>query len=144
MTLDELYLNCEKYGVKLTDEDRKADGCIHGFLAAKICKENFNINDEVYDAIYYHTCGKANMTMIEKIIYISDFIEPLRRFRDQVSAVRKFAYTNIDKAIVVACEYTLKFLTDRNKYIHSNSLKTYNYYKKITENFWGNYIWIVN
>lgn len=131
MTLDELFSNCEKYGVNLSEEDRMADGCIHGFLAAKMCKDLFDINDEVYNAIYFHTCGKPDMTNLEKIIYIADFIEPLRRFRDKVSDVRKLAFTDIDSAIVAASKASVSFLTKREKFIHSNTIKTLKYYKDI-------------
>ena len=131
MGINEMLLMCEKYNVELSDEDKQADGCIHGFLAAKICKDKFNINDEVYNAIYYHTCGRPNMTILEKIIYVSDFIEPLRRFRDRVEEVRKMAYINIDKAVVLSSEMGLKHLKATNKFIHSNTQKTIEYYKKL-------------
>ena len=131
MSINEMLLMCEKYNVELSDEDKQADGCIHGFLAAKICKDKFNINDEVYNAIYYHTCGRPNMTILEKIIYISDFIEPLRRFRDRVEEVRKMAYINIDKAVVLSSEMGLKHLKATNKFIHSNTQKTIEYYKEL-------------
>lgn len=134
MTLDELLANCDKYQVELTEEDRLADGCIHGFLAAKMCKELFVINDEVYNAIYFHTCGRPNMTILEKIIYVSDFIEPLRRFRDHVSDIRKIAFTNIDLAVVKSSEASVEFLKKREKFIHSNTIKTLEYYKNIINN----------
>ena len=129
LSYDEMLSMCEKYNVNLTEEDKNADGCIHGFLAAKVCKEKYDINDEVYNAIYYHTCGRPNMTALEKIIYISDFIEPLRRFRDRVEEVRKLAYSNIDKAIVLSAEMSLSHLVKTNKFIHSNTVKTLEYYK---------------
>ena len=133
-TYDELLIECEKYNVNLSEEDKKSDGCIHGFLAAKVCKDKYNINDAVYNAIYYHTCGRPNMTTLEKIIYMADFVEPLRRFRDKVAEIRKMSYINIDKAIVMASELSLKFLNDRGKYIHSNTIKTLNYYKDLINN----------
>ena len=134
LTLDELFSECNKYNVHLSEEDKKADGCIHGFLAAKVCKDKFQINDEVYNAIYYHTCGRPNMNSLEKIIYVSDFIEPLRRFRDKVSDIRELAYKDIDLAVVKASEASLAFLNKRNKFIHSNTIKTLEYYKNIVSN----------
>lgn len=125
---------CEKNGVKLTNEDKLADGCIHGFLAAKICKDKFNINDRVYDAIYYHTCGRPNMTILEKIIFMSDFIEPLRKFRDMVSDIRELTFKDIDKAIIYASELNLEFLVKKEKYIHTNTINTLEYYKNLVNN----------
>ncbi len=130
MSVDEMLRLSKEHGLQLSDEDIKADGCIHGFLAAKLCKDKFGINDEVYNAIYYHTCGKPNMNALEKIIYISDFIEPLRRFRDRVSDIRRLCFTNIDLAIVKSSEASLEFLKRNNKFIHSNTIKTLEYYKE--------------
>lgn len=129
LSTEEMLTMCEEHNVNLTEEDKNADGCIHGFLAAKVCKDKFNISEEVYNAIYYHTCGRPNMTVLEKIIYIADFIEPLRRFRDKVEDVRILAYTNIDKAIVLSSEQSLNFLNRTNKFVHSNTIKTLEYYK---------------
>ena len=131
MTLEELLNNCKKYNVNLTEEDKKADGCIHGFLASKMCKDKFNINDDIYNAIYYHTCGRPNMNMLEKIIYVSDFIEPLRRFRDKIIDIRILSFSDIDKAVVAASEASLEFLTKKRKFVHSNTLKTLEYYKNV-------------
>lgn len=122
---------CDRRGIKLTEEDRKATGCVHGFLGAYVCKEKFSISDDIFNAIYYHTCGRPGMTMLEKIIYIADFIEPLRRFRDKVQDIRKLAFTDIDKAIVKACELNIEFLIYRKKFIHSNTNKTMEYYKNL-------------
>ena len=134
LNYEELLSACEKHGVVLSEEDKLSDGCIHGFLAAKVCKDKFNINDEIYNAIYYHTCGRPNMTTLEKIIYMADFIEPLRRFRDKVSDIRMLTYTDIDAAIVIATERSLEFLNKREKYIHSNTLRTHEYYKNLVDN----------
>lgn len=131
--LDKMLKMCDEYGVNLSEEDRKADGCIHGFLAAYVCKKEFDISDRIKDAIYYHTCGRPNMNMLEKIVYMADFIEPLRRFRDRVSEIRMLTYTNIDKAIVYASQMNLQFLIDHNKFIHTNTVKTLEYYEKIVK-----------
>ena len=132
---DELIAECKKYNVVLSDEDKMADGCIHGFLAAKVCREKYDINDNIYNAIYYHTCGRPNMSILEKIIYMADFIEPLRKFRDKVDHIRKLCFSNnIDKAIVLTAELNIEYLIKRNKYIHSNTYKTRDYYKSIIEN----------
>jgi HD superfamily phosphohydrolase YqeK len=82
----------------------------------------------------YHTCGRPNMAILEKIIYISDFIEPLRRFRDRVEEVRKLAYKDLDKAIVLSAEMGLSFLQRTNKFIHSNTQKTLDYYSNLIKN----------
>ena len=71
------------------------------------------------------------MTILEKIIYMADFIEPLRRFRDRIDDIRNLTFTDIDKAIVLATERSLEFLKKKDKYIHSNTIKTHEYYKNL-------------
>lgn len=73
---------------------------IHGPVSALILKNDFSVEDEeILDAVWYHTTGKEDMSLMTKIIYIADFIEPNRNF-EGVESVRKLAYVNIDKAIV--------------------------------------------
>ena len=130
-TYEEIIDECKRLNMNLTDEDIEAKGVVHGFLSAKLSKNKFGIEDDVYDAIYYHTCGRENMPMLNKIIYISDFIEPLRPFSDRVEHIRKLAYCDIDYSIILACEMTINHLKNTNSFIHSNSIKTLNYYKNI-------------
>lgn len=127
--IDEMIKQCEKENVPLSEEDKKAVGCLHGFLAANVCKKKFGVNDAVYNAIYFHTCGKPNMTILEKVIFVADFIEPLRAFRDTVSHVRKIAWTDIDEAVILSINYTIDFLKKNNSFIHSNTLQTLKYYE---------------
>lgn len=131
--VDKMLEMCKEYGLELSEEDKNADGCIHGFLAAKVCKKKFDVNDAVYNAIYYHTCGRPNMTILEKVIYIADFIEPLRRFRDKINDIRTLAFKDIDAAVVLSSEQNLKFLNNHNKFIHSNTIKTLEYYKSLNK-----------
>ena len=129
MSIEEQLKLCEDYHMELSEEDRNALGCIHGFLSARLAKDKYNVNDNIYNAIYFHTCGKPDMTMLEKIIYISDYIEPLRRFRDRNEHVRKLVLDKkIDEAIPFACEMTIGYLKEHNQYIHSNTYKTLEYY----------------
>lgn len=72
---------CEKYAIKLDEVTKKQVGLIHAFLGAEIAKDLFGIDDdEIYDAIFYHTVGKPDMSLLTKIIYIADAIEPLRNY----------------------------------------------------------------
>ena len=130
-TYEEIISECKSLNMNLSDEDIKSKGVVHGFLSAELSRIKFGIEDDIYDAIYYHTCGKENMPLLNKIIYISDFIEPLRPFSNRVEHIRKLAYIDIDYAIVLACEMTINHLKNTNAFIHSNSIKTLEYYKEI-------------
>lgn len=101
----------------------------HGPVAAKKVKEEFHIDDEeIYQAIYYHTTGRPNMSDVEKIVFIADYIEPHRHFTG-IEAVRKAAYEDIDKAIALALGNSIAFLQDKQIKIHELSLDAYQYYQ---------------
>lgn len=103
----------------------------HAGLGAVIAKDKYEIEDkEIIDAILYHTTGRKNMTMLEKIIYLADKIEPNRSY-DGLDEIRELAYSNIDKAIMKSFESTFKFLKAKNVYIDKQSLDSYEYIKNI-------------
>jgi len=100
---------------------------MHGPLGARISKVEYGIDDiEILDAIYYHTTGKENMSILDKIIYIADYIESGRSFKG-VEQVREMAFVDIDKSIILAMENTIRFLIENNKLIHPNTIKSRNY-----------------
>ena len=102
---------------------------LHGPIGAKIAELEYKVTDiEVLDAIRFHTTGREDMTILDKIIYISDYIEPNRNF-DGLEQVRKLAFTNIDSSILLAMENTIRFLLEKNKLIHLDTIKARNYFK---------------
>lgn len=109
--------NCMQYNHEL----------IHGPLGSEISKVEYGIDDiEILDAIYYHTTGRENMSILDKIIYIADYIEPKRDFKE-VEEVRNMAFINLDKSIILAMGNIINFLIQNNKLIHPNTVKSRNY-----------------
>lgn len=82
-------------------------------------------DEEVLQAIRYHTTGRPKMTDLEKIIFIADYIEPNRQFPG-VEAVRKVAQENLDEACIMALKNTIQFLLTKNQAIYPDTLATYN------------------
>ena len=78
----------------------------HAETGALFAREEFGISNEVFNAIFFHTTGKPNMTLLEKIIYIADYIEPTRNF-EGVDALRRLAYTDIDKAMIMGLKMSI-------------------------------------
>ena len=110
--------------------NQKVGNLEHAFLGSEIAKNKYGINDiDVINAILYHTTGRENMTMLEKITYLADKIEPNRRY-DGVETIRELAYTNIDKAIIMSLENTFDYLKSKNIAIDNKSLLTYDFLKK--------------
>lgn len=124
---DEQIKLCQKYGVVLDDITLACKPVIHAPLGAKIAKAEYGVNDkDVLDAIMCHTVAKENMSLLDKIIYIADMIEPMRDF-DGVDELRKAAYENIDKAFILGLKQSIVFNAQKNKIIHPNTLSAWNY-----------------
>lgn len=122
-------LMCNEYGMKLDRVLARQPDLTHSFLAAQIAHYKFSVNDtDILHAISYHTTGKKRMSMLEKIIYIADCIEPNRTY-EQIKYLRELAYENINKAVA----YTLKVTMAKNKeggrIIHPLSLEAFQFYK---------------
>lgn len=108
---------------------------LHGPLGSVVAKNIFNILDEeILEAIKYHTTLKSNPTLLEKIIFIADAIEPGRTYKD-VSLLREATYEDIDKGILLSLETTIKNLKNRNLYIGKDTLEARDYFINIVK--WG-------
>lgn len=126
---DHLYLlkRVNDFDIILDDLMMQNKELIHGPLGAKVAEIEYNIKDkDILSAIYYHTIGKENMSQLEKIIYMADFIEPQRNFSN-VEWFREYAFKDLDKALRLCMDETIKFLIDKGKLIHLDTVKARNY-----------------
>ena len=95
----------------------------HAPAGAVYVKEKFNMDDEIASAVFYHTTGKENMTLLEKIIFLADIIEVNRdREFDWAKDTREIAKKDLDEAILIATDKSLKSIIDRNLIIHPGSV----------------------
>ena len=101
---------------------------LHSFVSAYQAKKDFGINDkDTLNAIAHHTSGRIKMSKLEKVIYISDHIEPGRR-TPNISKMRAAAKKNLDRAIVMVSSEMIKYLLEREAPIFEQTLITRNYY----------------
>lgn len=95
---------------------------LHGFAGASFSKKNFNINDEeILNAIRFHTIGNINMSLIEKIIYLADAIEDERNY-PRVDEIRAIAEYDLDLALLLETEIKFNYLIEKKTLIHPNTL----------------------
>lgn len=126
-TQEEQFRLCSEYGVKLDKISKKCPAVIHAPLGAEVARREYKIDDEeILGAIAWHTVGKARMTLLEKIIYIADMIEPSRDFKG-VKKLRKKSYEDIDEAVLMCIAQGLKFNIKKGAVIHPKTLETWNY-----------------
>lgn len=124
----DMFALCEEYGIELDDVMKKSSGLIHGLLGAEVAKREYGIDDEeIYDAIYYHTVGKPEMSLLTQIIYIADGIEDNRHY-DGVDRIRSLALEDLDKALILQIDYTIKSVISKGGLLHTNTIDTRNWY----------------
>lgn len=96
---------------------------LHGYAGAKYLEKKMNIlDDEILNAVRYHTTGKKNMNDIEKVVYISDAIE-LGRNYPEVEKIREKVFENLNEGILMEIDYKIKMLIDKKVMIHKNTIE---------------------
>jgi len=138
-----LYHDCGKVGstdqimriaiennVKLSEEDKKSPETIHTKLGEYIAQHKYHITDEdILNAIKHHTTGRPEMSLLEKIIFIADYIEPKREFPG-VEKVREESKKDLNKSILTALKNTINYLKSKNEYIHKDTIDACNFINK--------------
>jgi len=120
---------CKKYDVELTKTEKENPFLIHAKLGAALAREKYGIQDpEILEAIKYHTTGKANMGLLEKIIFSADYIEPNRKMILGLEEIRKTIFNDLDKAIYIILLNTIKHLENKDQVIDPTSAEALAYY----------------
>ena len=118
---------CRKYGIVYDEAEEKNTVILHARTGAAMAKELFNISDEIAAAIRWHTTGKPDMTTLEKILYLADFIEPTRDFPG-LDALRALAYKDLNAAMALALSMCMGDLRRRGGDIYKDTLEAYHWY----------------
>ncbi len=132
----EILLRCKAANLVITEVEERNPYLLHAKLGAKIANERYGIKDsEVLSTIICHTTGKPNMTLLEKIVFVADYIEPARKEIPGLSEIRKLSFIDLDKTVYQILKNTLSYLNgDSNgKEIDPLTEKAYEYYKEIIE-----------
>jgi predicted HD superfamily hydrolase involved in NAD metabolism len=121
---------CEKNNIEITEAERNNPFLLHAKAGACLAAKKYGVEDEdVLNAITYHTTGRPGMSMLEKIIYIADYIEPGRNQEPDLQELRALAFQDIDKALLEILQHTLLYLSASQKEIDPMTQKTYDYYQ---------------
>ena len=122
---------CEKNKIEITDVERRNHSLLHAKVGMYLAKTKYEIDDpEILGAIRWHTTGKENMSLLEKIVYIADFIEPNRKQLEDMAVIRKEAFTDIDKCMAHILYNSIRYLKTIGKECDETTMTAYEYYKK--------------
>ena len=128
LVLSEQLILSEKYGIINDTYETANVKLLHAKTGAALARDLFNISDRVYSAIRWHTTGKPDMTVLEKVIYLADFIEPTRDFPG-VDALRRTVWEDLDRGLLMGLEMTVEEMEEMGNPIHVNTLAARDYLK---------------
>ena len=111
---------CEAYGKILSDFSRRYPKTLHALTGSLVAGRIFGENEAVVSAIEHHTTGRADMSLLEKIIYVADYMEPNRDFPG-VEKLRELAYSDITAALKLGLEMTLEHLNRQGSEVSPES-----------------------
>ena len=121
---------CNYYGIEVDEILMMQPDLLHQFLGASLAYSVFRIRDiDILNAIRYHTTGRENMSLLEKIIYLADYTEP-NRIHENVKYIRRLVFENLDKALAYCLKITLDENKKRNRMIYSLSNEAFEFYKE--------------
>ena len=128
LSLEEHLAICDRYGVDLDPLERATEKLLHAKSGAALAKYIFG-QEDIYDAILYHTTARAGMSVEEKILYVADYMEPNRDF-PEVERLRHLAYTDLDKAVGMGTSLSIQEMLQRGKELHHDTQGAYECYGK--------------
>jgi predicted HD superfamily hydrolase involved in NAD metabolism len=128
---DEKIRICRDADVEISDVEIENPFLLHSKAGAIVAKDKYGVDDEeILNAIRVHTTGMPGMSLLDKIVYVADYIEPRRNKMPRLQFIRKIAFEDIDKCVAYISGDTLKYLRSKKGSIDKTSELTYEYYKE--------------
>lgn len=123
---------CEKKKIPVTDLESRNPYLLHTKLGAYLARKKYGVdNEDVLSAILYHTTGRPEMTVLEKIVYIADYIEPLRDKAPHLERVRRLAFQDLDECMYEILKDTLEYLEKNRGDVDQITVEAYKYYEGV-------------
>lgn len=128
---DKLLSACEKHDIPVTDVERRNPYLLHAKVGSYLARKEYKIEDsDILNAILYHTTGHPGMTLLEKIIFTADYIEPGRKQAPNLTEIRQLAFTDLDEAVKKILADTLEYLKSGDGEMDPMTEETYHFYSK--------------
>ena len=125
-----------KHNLPVNKFEEKNPDMLHAKLGAFYARYKYDVtDDEVLDAIRYHTTGRPNMSLLEKIIFVADYIEPNRKMIRNMEEIRREAFQDLDQCVLHILKNTLDYLNDTTLDMDYMTQMTYNYYMNSNSSF---------
>lgn len=120
---------CQKYNINMSETEKEHPYLLHAKLGAYFAQTKYQIEDkEILGAITYHTTGKPEMNLLEKIVFVADYMEPGRPTINGLQEIRFQTYQDLDRAVYLILKNTLDYLKNNQNAIDETTKIAYDYY----------------
>ena len=116
---------CAEFGIMPNNAEISSPGLLHGASSAVIARRDYGQPEDICLAIKYHTTGRADMSLLEKVLFVADFIEPTRTFDH--SEMTELAYSDLDQAVFYGLCWVIKEVVDKKAILHKDTIEGYNF-----------------
>lgn len=125
---------CEDNHIPFSKFEREHPFLLHARLGAFIAESKYGVSDsDILSAIVWHTTGRPDMTLLEKIVYIADYIEPQRAKAPNLTAIRRLAFKDLDECVYRILKDSVEYLEQNPKDLDTTTVEAFEYYKKLHE-----------
>ena len=123
---------CREKGLPVSEAEERSPYLLHGRVGAYFARTKYGITDEdILGAITWHTTGCPDMSLLEKIVFTADYIEPGRDTAPNLDQLRQLSFIDLDAAVLEILRQTLEYLRETGKEIDPQTELTYNSYRKM-------------
>ncbi len=120
---------CEKHNISVTEVERRNPFLLHAKVGSFLAMEEYKVyTPDIINAILNHTTGRPGMSLLEKIVFVADYIEPGRKQAPNLKQIREMAFVDLDQALLMILRDTLEYLKNGGGECDSMTEKTYEYY----------------
>lgn len=125
---------CKKHHISMSDVEKRNPFLLHAKVGSFLAMDKYKVTDpDIINAILNHTTGRPGMSLLEKIVFIADYIEPGRKQAPNLEKVRKLAFIDLDKALVMILADTIEYVKSTGGEFDPMTEQTYEYYLKEME-----------
>ena len=130
---DELKKFCKKHDLGITEAEKRSPHLLHSKAGAYLAKKEYGVSDKkILHAIEVHTTGCPDMSLLDQIIFVADYIEPNRDQAPRLDEIRQMAFCDLDLATLMILEDTMSFVKLRGMYMDPMTEETYDFYMNKT------------
>lgn len=122
---------CRKHDIPMTELERSNPFLLHAKVGAYLAGKKYGVKDQdILNAIRNHTTGRPGMSLLEKIVFIADYMEPGRNHAPNLEEIRKMAFVDLDRTLLKILSDTLEYLDSGNGDVDPMTGKTWEYYRE--------------